>query len=161
MKKTNILDEINQKILEFLTIDSKMTYNTMSEELRKQGLTISSVGIGKRVKKLVNKDLIHFTIQKNYTKLGFNNPMILLIQTQYLRLKDFVNVLSKMNSLKDSQVHKVLTISGPYTIGIYGIWQSKEEYGKWKARFINEFIDISKKDILIIDEIFIWDYYKE
>lgn len=162
MKKTNSkIDEIDRKIINLLTINGKMPYEEISNELKKLNIKISSVGIGKRIKKLLGRDLISFTIKKNHNKLGYNIPMILLIQCEYMPLNTFTETLSRMETLRDTRVHSLFTISGAYTFSIMGIWENKEQYAKWKADFIDKFLEYSKHKIQIFDEIFIWDYYKQ
>jgi hypothetical protein len=104
---------------------------------------------------------ISFTIRKHYDKLGFHMPLLILIQSEYMPLKTFTDTLTTIDSLQDPRVHTVFTVSGSYTMGIIGMWENKEQYGKWKGRFINDFLICSGHQINVMDEIVIWDYYKQ
>jgi len=162
MKKTKfVLDETDENIIKLLTNNARMSYKEVSKRLKEKNLEMTPAGIGKRISKLLKNKIINFTLQKDYQKMGFSTPLILLIQIQYMPFQIFIQTLKNMHSLQDPRIQSVFTISGTYNLGIIGIWQNKEEYGLWKSKFLDEFLKESKKEIILLNEILIWDYYKK
>jgi len=50
----------------------------------------------------------------------------------------------------------LLTLAHQYNLALFGIWESKEEYGKWKTRLL-----MRLDSVLEMNKLFVLDSYKE
>jgi len=153
------LSEVDRKdlaILELLREDSRATFQQLSTKLRSVGVEISTVGILKRVQRLKEKGVItHFTVKTNPEKLGLTTPILILIRLRPKPIKEFVKDI-QCPELQDPRVLSLLTVAHQYNLALFGIWESKEEYGKWKTRLLTRL-----DSVLETNELFILDSYKE
>ena len=149
-------DEKDVAILQLLQRDSRSTYQQLSTNLAKFGIEISTVGVLKRVQRLVEKGIIrHFTVKTNLEKLGLTTPILILVRLRPKPAREFVKDIQCVE-LQDPRILSLHTLAHQYNLAIYGIWESKEEYGKWKSRLLTRL-----DSILETNELFILDSYKE
>jgi len=149
-------DEKDVAILQLLQHDSRSTYQQLSTNLAKFGIEISTVGALKRVQRLVEKGVIrHFTIKTNPEKLGLTTPILILVRLHPKPIREFVKDI-QCPELQDPRILSLHTLAHQYNLSIYGIWESKEEYGKWKTRLLTRL-----DSVLETNELFILDSYKE
>jgi len=149
-------DEKDVAILHLLQQDSRTTYQKLSANLAKLGIEISTVGALKRVQKLMEKGVIkHFTIKTDPAKLGLTTPIQILIRLRPKPIREFVRDI-ECPELQDPRVLWLLTLAHQYNLALFGIWESKEEYGKWKTRLLTRL-----DSVLEMNELFVLDSYKE
>jgi DNA-binding Lrp family transcriptional regulator len=149
-------DEKDVAILQLLQRDSRSTYQQLSTNLGKFGIEISTVGALKRVQRLVEKGIIrHFTVKTNPEKLGLTTPILILVRLRPKPIRDFVKDI-QCPELQDPRILSLYTLAHQYNLAIYGTWESKEEYGKWKTRLLTRL-----DSVLETNELFILDSYKE
>ena len=60
------------------------------------------------------------------------------------------------HELQDPRVLSLHTVAHQYNLALFGIWESKEEYGKWKTRLLTRL-----DSVLETNELFVLDSYKE
>jgi len=150
------VDETDLAILQLLREDSRVTYQDLSKNLHPFGVDISTVGALKRVRQLKERGVIrHFTIKTDPEKLGLTTPILILIRLRPKPIRDFVKDI-QCPELQDPRVLSLHTAAHQYNLTLYGIWESKEEYGRWKTRLLTR-ID----GVLETNELFILDSYKE
>jgi DNA-binding Lrp family transcriptional regulator len=153
------LSEVDKKdiaILNLLRENSRATYQELSTRLADAGVEISTVGVLKRVERLKEKGVIkHFTVKTNAEKLGLTTPILILVRLRPKPIKEFVNEI-KCDELQDPRILSLHTLAHQYNLAIFGIWESKEEYGKWKTRLL-----MKLDSVLETNELFILDSYKE
>ena len=149
-------DEKDVAILHLLQQDSRSTYQQLSTNLEKFGIEISTVGVLKRVQRLKEQGVIkHFTIKTDSAKLGLTTPILILIRLHPKPFKEFVKDI-QCPELEDPRVLSLHTVAHQYNLALFGIWESKEEYGKWKTRLLTRL-----DSVLETNELFILDSYKE
>ena len=149
-------DEKDVAILHLLQQDSRSTYQQLSANLAKFGIEISTVGALKRVQRLKEQGVIkHFTIKTDSAKLGLTTPILILIRLHPKPFKEFVKDI-QCPELQDPRVLSLHTVAHQYNLALFGIWESKEEYGKWKTRLLTRL-----DSVLETNELFILDSYKE
>jgi DNA-binding Lrp family transcriptional regulator len=149
-------DEKDVAILQLLQRDSRSTYQQLSANLAKFGIEISTVGVLKRVQRLKERGVIkHFTIKTDPEKLGLTTPILILIR---LRPKPFEAFAKDIQcpEFQDSRVLSLRTVAHQYNLALFGIWESKEAYGRWKARLLTRL-----DSVLETNELFVLDVYKE
>jgi len=150
------VDEKDVAILHLLQQDSRSTYQLLSANLAKFGIEISTVGALKRVQRLKEQGVIkHFTIKTDSQKLGLTTPILILFRLHPKPIKEFVKDL-QCPELQDPRVLSLHTVAHQYNLALFGIWESKEEYGKWKTRLLTRL-----DSVLETNELFILDSYKE
>ena len=150
------VDEMDKAILQLLRENSRATYQELSTKLAQSGVEISTVGVLKRVQRLKEQGVIkHFTIKTAPEKLGLTTPILILIRLRPKPFKDFVKDI-QCEELQDPRIKSVHTLAHQYNLVVYGIWESKEQYGKWKTRLLTRL-----DTILETNELFILDDYKE
>ena len=152
------MTEIDQKdmaILELLRENSRATYQQLSTDLAKFAIEISTVGVLKRVQRLKENGVIkNFTIRTDHEKLGLTTPILILIRLRPKPIKDFVKDI-QCEELQDQRVLSVFTLAHQFNVGLMGIWESKEAYGRWKTRLL-----MRLDGVLEMQEMFILDAYK-
>jgi DNA-binding Lrp family transcriptional regulator len=149
-------DEKDVAILQLLQRDSRSTYQLLSTNLAKFGIEISTVGVLKRVQRLVAKGVItHFTVKTNPEKLGLTTPILILVRLRPKPAREFVKDI-QCAELQDPRILSLHTLAHQYNLALFGIWESKEEYGKWKSRLLTRL-----DSILETNELFILDSYKQ
>jgi DNA-binding Lrp family transcriptional regulator len=149
-------DEKDVAILQLLQRDSRSTYQQLSTNLAKWGIEISTVGVLKRVQRLLEKGIIrHFTVKTDPQKLGLTTPILILVRLRPKPIKEFVRDI-QCPELQDPRVLSLNTAAHQYNLALFGIWESKEEYGKWKTRLLTRL-----DTVLETNELFILDSYKE
>ena len=120
-----------------------------------QRILKSTVGVMKRVNQLKEKRVIkHFTVRVDYEKLGLTTPIIILIRLRPKPIKEFVKDI-QCPELQDRRILSIFTIAHQYNLALFGIWESKEEYGKWKTHLLTRL-----DSILETNELFILDSWK-
>ena len=150
------VDETDTAILQLLRENSRVTYQELSTKLRRFGVEISTVGALKRIQRLKEQGVIkHFTIKTDPQKLGLRTPILILIRLRPKPIREFVKDL-KCPELQDPRVISLHTVAHQYNLALFGIWESKEEYGKWKTRLLT-----GLDSVLETNELFILDSYKE
>jgi DNA-binding Lrp family transcriptional regulator len=150
------VDEKDIAILDLLRENARATYQELSTKLAQFGVDISTVGVLKRVQHLKEKGVIkHFTIKTDPEKLGLTTPILILIRLRPKPFKDFVNDI-QCPELEDPRVLSLFTLAHQYNLALFGIWESKEEYGKWKTRLLTRL-----DSVLETNELFVLDSYKE
>ena len=149
-------DEKDVAILHLLQRNSRSTYQQLSKDLAKFGIEISTVGALKRVQRLVEKGIIrHFTVKTNPESLGLTTPILILTRLRPKPIREFVKDI-QCPELQDPRILSLHTLAHQYNLDIFGIWESKEQYGKWKTRLLTRL-----DSILETNELFILDSYKE
>jgi DNA-binding Lrp family transcriptional regulator len=149
------VDDKDIAILQLLRENSRATYQQLSTDLGKLGLEISTVGVLKRVARLKEKGVIkHFTIKTDPEKLGLTTPILILIRLRPKPIKDFVQDI-QCEELQDQRVLSVFTLAHQFNVGLLGIWESKEAYGRWKTRLL-----MRLDGVLEMQELFLLDAYK-
>jgi DNA-binding Lrp family transcriptional regulator len=152
------LTEVDAKdlaILQLLRDNSRATYQQLSTDLAKFGVEISTVGVLKRVQRLKEKGVIkNFTIKTDPEKLGLTTPILILIRLRPKPIKDFVKDI-QCEELQDQRVLSVFTLAHQFNVGLLGIWESKESYGRWKTRLL-----MRLDGVLEMQELFLLDAYK-
>jgi len=150
------IDETDLAILQLLREDSRSTYQKLSTKLTQFGIEISTVGALKRVQRMKEKGVIkHFTIKTEPEKLGLTTPIQILIRLHPKPFKEFVKDI-QCTELQDPRVISLQTVAHQYNLVLFGIWESKEEYGKWKTRLLTRL-----DSVLEMNELFVLDSYKE
>ena len=150
------VDETDAAILQLLREDSRITFKDLSEKLRQFRIEISTVGALKRVQRLKEQVVIkHFTVKTDPEKLGLTTPILILMRLHPKPVKQFVKDI-QCPELQDPRVLSLHTVAHQYNLALFGIWESKEEYGKWKTRLLTRL-----DSILETNELFILDSYKE
>ena len=150
------IDETDVAILQLLRENSRATYQELSTKLAQFGVEISTVGALKRVQRLKEQGVIkHFTIKTDPEKLGLTTPILILIRLHPKPIREFVKDL-QCPELQDPRVLSLHTVAHQYNVALFGIWESKEEYGKWKTRLLTRL-----DSVLETNELFILDSYKE
>ena len=150
------VDETDIAILQLLRENSRSTYQELSTKLVQFGVGISTVGALKRVQRLKEQGVIkHFTIKTEPEKLGLTTPILILVRLRPKPFKEFVKDI-QCPELQDSRVLSLHTVAHQYNLALFGIWESKEEYGKWKTRLLTRL-----DSVLETNELFILDSYKE
>lgn len=150
------VDEKDLTILDLLRENSRATYQDLSTKLRAFGVDISTVGVMKRVNQLKERQVIkHFTVRVNYEKLGLTTPILILIRLRPKPINEFVKDI-QCPELQDRRILSVFTVAHQYNLAVLGIWESKEEYGKWKTHLLTRL-----DSVLETNELFILDSWKE
>jgi DNA-binding Lrp family transcriptional regulator len=117
---------------------------------------ISTVGALKRVQRFKEHGVIkHFTIKTDSEKLGLTSLILILIRLRPKPIKKFVKDL-QCPELPDERVLSLHTVAHQYNLALFGFWELKEEYGKWKTRLL-----IRLNTVLETNELFILDSYME
>ena len=151
--------EVDQKDLAILTLlreNGRATYQELSTRLATLGVEISTVGVLKRVERLKQKGVIkHFTIKTDPEKLALTTPILILVRLRPKPIREFVKEI-QCDELQDPRILSLHTLAHQYNLAIFGIWESKEEYGKWKTRLLTKL-----DSVLETNELFILDSYKE
>jgi DNA-binding Lrp family transcriptional regulator len=151
-----MVDEKDTVILNLLRENARATYQELSTRLAAQGVEISTVGVLKRVQQLKEKGVIrHFTIKTDPEKLGLTTPILILVRLRPKPIKEFVKEI-QCTELQDPRILSLHTLAHQYNLAIFGIWESKEEYGKWKTHLLTKL-----DSVLETNELFILDSYKE
>ncbi|MGA2625462.1 MAG: hypothetical protein ABSF63_00185 [Candidatus Bathyarchaeia archaeon] len=149
------VDAKDLAILQLLRDNSRATYQQLSTDLAKFGVEISTVGVLKRVQRLKEKGVIkNFTIKTDPEKLGLTTPILILIRLRPKPIKDFVKDI-QCEELQDQRVLSVFTLAHQFNVGLLGIWESKESYGRWKTRLL-----MRLDGVLEMQELFLLDAYK-
>jgi DNA-binding Lrp family transcriptional regulator len=142
-------------ILQLLRENSRATYQQLSTDLAKFAIEISTVGVLKRVQRLKENGVIkNFTIKTDPEKLGLTTPILILIRMRPKPIKDFVKDI-QCEELQDQRVLSVFTLAHQFNVGLLGIWESKEAYGRWKTRLL-----MRLDGVLEMQELFLLDAYK-
>ena len=119
-------------------------------------MEISTVGVLKRVERLREKGVIkHFTVKTDREKLGLTTPILILVRLRPKPINEFVKEI-QCEELQDPRILSLHTLAHQYNLAIFGLWESKEEYGKWKTRLL-----MKLDSVLETNELFILDSYKE
>lgn len=143
-------------ILQLLRENSRATYQQLSTKLAQLGVEISTVGVLKRVQRLKEQGVIrHFTIKTEPEKLGLTTPILILIRLRPKAIREFVKDI-ECPELQDPRILSLHTLAHQYNLAVFGIWESKEEYGKWKTHLLTRL-----DSVLETNELFILDSYKE
>ena len=101
------LDEIDQKILEFLSKNSRMSYSDLARHFG-----FSDVAIRKRVDKLVeNKVIKDFTTVVDYGKLGKNVSAFIFFNTRSDKTQEIAEQLLQIEGIYDVYI----------SLGVYDI----------------------------------------
>jgi DNA-binding Lrp family transcriptional regulator len=149
------VDNKDMAILQLLRENSRATYQQLSLDMGKLGVEISTVGVLKRVQQLKEKGVIkNFTIRTDPEKLGLTTPILVLIRLRPKPIKDFAKDI-QCEELQDQRVLSVFTLAHQFNVGLMGIWESKETYGRWKTRLL-----MRLDGVLEMQELFILDAYK-
>ena len=149
------VDEKDLAILQLLRENSRATYQQLSTDLAKFAIEISTVGVLKRVQRLKENGVIkNFTIKTDPEKLGLTTPILILIRMRPKPIKDFVKDI-QCEEFQDQRVLSVFTLAHQFNVGLLGIWESKEAYGRWKTRLL-----MRLEDVLEMQELFLSDAYK-
>ena len=149
------VDDKDIAILQLLRENSRATYQQLSTDLAKLGVEISTVGALKRVQQLKERGVIkNFTIKTDPEKLGLTTPILILFRLRPKPIKGFVKDI-QCEELQDQRVLSVFTLAHQFNVGLVGIWESKEAYGRWKTWFL-----MRLDGVLEMQEIFILDAYK-
>lgn len=149
------IDEKDIAILQLLRENSRATYQQLSTDLAKFAIEISTVGVLKRVQRLKENGIIkNFTIKTDPEKLGLTTPILILIRLRPKPIKEFVKDI-QCEELQDQRVLSVFTLAHQFNVGLLGIWESKEAYGRWKTRLL-----MRLDGVLEMQELFLLDAYK-
>ena len=149
------IDEKDLAILQLLRKNSRATYQQLSTDLAKFAIEISTVGVLKRVQRLKEKGVIkNFTIKTDPERLGLTTPILILIRMRPKPIKDFV-IDIQCGEFQDHRVLTVFTLAHQFNVGLLGIWESKEAYGRWKTRLL-----MRLDGVLEMQELFLLDAYK-
>ena len=149
------VDAKDLTILDLLQENSRATYQDLSNKLRTFGVDISTVGVMKRVNQLKERHVIkHFTVRVDYEKLGLTTPILILIRLRPKPIKEFVKD-NQCPELQDLRILSIFTIAHQYNLVLFGIWESKKEYGKWRTHLLTRL-----DSILETNELFILDSWK-
>ena len=150
------VDDTDLAILQLLREDSRATYQELSNNLRSFGVEISTVGVLKRVQRLKEHGVIkHFTIKTDPEKLGLTTPILVLMRLRPKPIREFVKDI-QCKELQDPRILSLHTVAHQYNLALFGIWESKEEYGKWKTRLLTRL-----DSVLETNELFVLDSYKQ
>lgn len=150
------VDEKDLAILDLLRENGRATYQELSTRLAALGVEISTVGVLKRVERLKEKGVIrHFTVKTDAEKLGLTTPILILVKLRPKPIKEFLKDI-QCDELQDPRILSLHTLAHQYNLAILGVWESKEEYGKWKTHLLTKL-----GSILETNELFILDSYKE
>ena len=155
MTSSTEVDAKDLAIIQLLRQNSRATFQQLSTDLAKLGVEISTVGALKRVERLKEKGVIrNFTIKTDPEKLGLTTPILILVRLRPKPIKEFVKDI-QCEELQDLRVLSVFTLAHQFNIGLLGIWESKEAYGRWKTRLL-----MRLDGVLEMQEMFILDAYK-
>jgi len=92
MYKTDLVDE---KIVRLLGQDGRQT----SEQIAKE-LNISAATVRRRIKKLIENDMLHFVAVVNPADFGFPQPAVVAIDVVPGKLDSVLNKLSELPEVK-------------------------------------------------------------
>jgi len=84
------MDKINRKIIKFLELNGRISYEEIG---RKLGIT--GIAVKKRIKKLIDNDIISINLQLNVEKLGYYLNLILLEIDNKSNLNLFIKTFEK------------------------------------------------------------------
>ena len=82
-------------------------------------------------------------------------PILILIRLRPKPIKEFVKDI-QCPELQDRRILSIFTVAHQYNLALFGIWESKEEYGKWKTHLLTRL-----DSVLETNELFILDSWKE
>jgi Lrp/AsnC family leucine-responsive transcriptional regulator len=103
-----LLDDIDQKIIEYLMKNSRASYGEIASSLKKSKIDLSEGAVRKRVNRLVDKGIIEqFTI-----KLGGGLGVKAVILVRLTPQKQAVDVSKQIMEIKG--VERIYEIAGPY-----------------------------------------------
>jgi DNA-binding Lrp family transcriptional regulator len=99
------MDEIDKKILEMLQKDARISYTDLAKKL-----SLSDVGVKKRIEKLINNDVIKgFSVNLNHKKIGKELHAFLLLKTIPAERENLIKELRKIEN-----VASISATIGPY-----------------------------------------------
>lgn len=121
------LDEIDQKILEMLQENGKMTYADLGRKLN-----MSRSAVRERVNMLIRNGIIEkFTIVINPYKMGFEMSAFFEIDVEPRHLQTIAKTLAEQK-----YVQSVNQMSGPSTLHVHAILKNKEHLEKFLSEHI-------------------------
>ena len=90
------LDEVNRKILEYLTEDSRMSYAELARKIH-----LSRVAVRERISNMIKEGIIcQFTTVVNASKVGYPVPAFLDIEVQPDKIQDVIKQLQEKEAIK-------------------------------------------------------------
>ncbi len=90
------LDEVNRKILEYLTEDSRMSYAELARKIH-----LSRVAVRERISNMIKEGIIcQFTTVVNASKVGFPVPAFLDIEVQPDKIQEVIKQLQEKEAIK-------------------------------------------------------------
>jgi DNA-binding Lrp family transcriptional regulator len=151
----NGVDPKDSAILDLLRENSRTTYQELSNRLRESGVEISTVGVLKRVQRLKERGIItNFTVRVDYEKIGLTTPILILMRLKPKPIKEFAKDI-QCQELQDSRVLSIFTLASQFNVGLLGIWESRQAFGRWKTRLL-----MRLDSVLEMQELFLLDAYK-
>ncbi len=155
MSLPNGVDSKDLAILDLLRENSRATYQELSNRLRVSGIEISTVGVLKRVERLKERGVIrNFTVRVDYEKIGLTTPILILMRLKPKPIKEFTKDI-QCQELQDSRVLSIFTLASQFNVGLLGIWESRQAFGRWKTRLL-----MRLDSVLEMQELFLLDAYK-
>lgn len=155
MSLPNGVDPKDLAILDLLRENSRATYQELSNRLREIGVEISTVGVLKRVERLKERGVIrNFTVRVDYEKIGLTTPILILMQLKPKPIKEFTKDI-QCQELQDPRVLSIFTLASQFNVGLLGIWESRQAFGRWKTRLL-----MRLDSVLEMQELFLLDAYK-
>lgn len=89
----DIIDEIDLNILRLLSTDSRMHIKDLSKSVH-----LSEPSIKRRIEKMMDKGIIKsFTIEIDYSKLGYSLPFYIQISDLTIHFKEFTKKILHIN----------------------------------------------------------------
>lgn len=132
IEKNKIFDKIDKKIIEKLGINSRISFRSLSKEIK-----VSQDTISKRYKKLIEKNIIKSVIQINPRIVGYKAfPSFSLAFSSKVKMEYVIDCLISIPDV----MHIIIT-SGEFELIVYAF-----------VRSIEQFLDIKEK-ILKIKEL--------
>jgi len=90
------LDEVNRKILEYLTEDSRMSYAELARKIH-----LSRVAVRERISNMIKDGIIcQFTTVVNASKVGYPVPAFLEIEVQPDKIQEVIKQLQEKEAIK-------------------------------------------------------------
>jgi DNA-binding Lrp family transcriptional regulator len=142
LKKNDIVDEIDLKIIELLVKDSRITYRDISKEIN-----IGLATVSRRIKNLEeNKIITKYTTILDYSKLGKKCLMCCFIQ---IKSGSNIEKLAQQIS-KYEDVQNICYIAGDFELSIIANCKDQEE----AIQFISQLSKISEVNRIVPHTIF-------
>jgi len=122
-----MLGELDKKLIEELQKDGRQSYTELASKL---GVVEGTVR--KRIKRLVNEQIIKIAAVPNLKKLGYNFMSVIGMQVQMSDIRKAANILAK-----DPKVCHVAFVTGRYDLMALVIARSHEELSEFMETTIS------------------------